>query len=125
MSFSLTSWEPWIVALSALIVYYLGRTSRAMPLPPGPPGALPFIGHLLTLPQSHEWLTYQRWSEELGKTLYARRARANAPLGSDVICLKVLGKHIIIINSLKGATELFEGKASIYSDRFVIYIFKK
>ncbi|KAJ7133369.1 cytochrome P450 [Mycena epipterygia] len=110
MSFSLTSWELWLVALSALIVYYLSRTSRAMPLPPGPPGALPFIGHLLALPQSHEWLTYQRWSEELR---------------SDVICLKVLGKHIIIINSLKGATELFEGKASIYSDRPKLYVMRE
>lgn len=36
-------------------------------LPPGPP-RLPVIGSLLMMPKDHEWLVYQKWSKEYGKS---------------------------------------------------------
>jgi len=109
MSFSIAGWEVFLCVFSALLICYLPRSSK-MPLPPGPAGALPVIGHLMVMPQSKEWLTYQRWSKELG---------------SDVLSLKVLGKHIIVINSLKAATDLFDGRVNIYSDRPKLYALRE
>lgn len=123
MAFPITSWE-CLVLFCALIVYGIARTSKSMPVPPGPAGALPVIGHLFVMPRSHEWVAYQRWSMELGKdivTLMRERAESDVRLGSDIICLRVMGKHIIVLNSLKATIDLFGSKVSIYSDRFVTF----
>lgn len=58
-----------ILATSLSILVYVvfkrrKRTSRQ--LPPMPPGELPLLGHALQMPQSHEWLKYLEWSEQLG-----------------------------------------------------------
>lgn len=57
-----------LAIISALLAVRLRRrvTSQSLPLPPGPPGGLPLLGHLFLLPTSHEWLTYRRWGLELG-----------------------------------------------------------
>ncbi|KAJ7810311.1 cytochrome P450 [Mycena olivaceomarginata] len=89
-----------------LAIYVFRRVTNLsrLSIPPGPPGGLPMLGHIFLLPKRHEWLTYRSWSSELG---------------SDIICLKVLGQHVVVLNSLKAVNELFEGRASLYSDRFV------
>ncbi|KAF7346403.1 Cytochrome p450 [Mycena sanguinolenta] len=39
------------------------------------------------------------------------------PKGSELIHINVLGQHIVVVNSVKAAIELFEKRSDIYSDR--------
>nr|BAL05181.1 cytochrome P450 [Phanerodontia chrysosporium] len=67
---------------------------------PGPRG-WPFVGYLKAA-ERPAWLTYWRWSDEYD---------------SDVVAFYVLGTTVVILNSLKAATELLEARSAIYSDR--------
>ena len=51
------------------------------------------------------------------------RAAYKSSLG-DVIHLRVLGRDIIVLNSVQAATDLFDKRGGLYSDRpnFVIYL---
>ncbi|KAI0086792.1 cytochrome P450 [Irpex rosettiformis] len=91
------------IPLIALAYVTLNRWNRSPgPLPPIPAGKLPILGHLLQMPQSHEWLKYLEWSDQTG---------------SDILCYQVLNSHVIVLNSFKAVSELFEGRTSIYSNR--------
>ncbi|KAF8576118.1 cytochrome P450, partial [Ramaria rubella] len=70
-------------------------------LPPGPPRKL-ISGNLADMPTHHPWETYTRWAKEYG----------------DIVYLKVFGTSIIILNSENVATDLFEKRSKLYSDRF-------
>ncbi|KAH9070992.1 cytochrome P450 [Lactarius deliciosus] len=76
-------------------------SKRRLPYPPGPK-RLPVVGNLFSMPSREEWITYRKWSEESG---------------SDIIHTDVMGSHIVILNSIKAANDLFEKRSSIYSDR--------
>ncbi|KAF8509202.1 cytochrome P450 [Hysterangium stoloniferum] len=86
------------VVISAWIRYIL-RPKR-LPLPPGPK-PLPLLGNLLNMPRSREYEEYTKWRETYG----------------DIIHMEVLGKHIVIINSVDVANDLLERRSAIYSDR--------
>ncbi|CAE6491596.1 unnamed protein product, partial [Rhizoctonia solani] len=88
------------IGSSAYLLYRRCRPKKA--LPPSPAGAYPLIGHALIHPTEDEHLIYARWCKELD---------------SDVISVTVLGQTIIILNSVNTATELFDQRSSIYSDR--------
>ncbi|KAF9531309.1 cytochrome P450 [Crepidotus variabilis] len=79
------------------------RNSRRArrPLPPGPK-KLPLFGNIFQLPTTFEWETYAKWGEELK---------------SDIIHLDAAGTSIVIVNSHKAATELFDKRSAIYSSR--------
>ncbi|KAF4597561.1 hypothetical protein EYR40_008023 [Pleurotus pulmonarius] len=68
---------------------------------PGPP-SWPFIGNLLRLPGQHPWLRLTEWKEIYGKTVYLHG------LG---------GTSILFLNNVNLVVELFEKRASIYSER--------
>ncbi|KAI9452763.1 cytochrome P450, partial [Lactarius psammicola] len=70
--------------------------------PPGPKG-LPLVGNVLDMPTRNQWLTYWRWGKKYN---------------SDIVHAKVLGTHVIILNSTKAACELFDKRSSLYSDRY-------
>ncbi|KAF8074603.1 cytochrome P450 [Lyophyllum atratum] len=91
-----------IVALSVVALVFLRhRLSRKhIPLPPGPP-ADPLIGHLLRIPPAGQDVFFH----ELGK------------LYGDVVHLNVLGKTLIILNSVQAATDLLDKRSHNYSDR--------
>lgn len=38
--------------------------------------------------------------------------------GSDIVYLRILNNHVLIVNTVAAATELFEKKSSIYNDRY-------
>ncbi|KAJ5762254.1 uncharacterized protein N7511_005636 [Penicillium nucicola] len=79
-----------------------GRRKKSLPLPPGPPRKF-LVGNLGDLPSpgQKDWI---HWAKH--KELYG-------PISS----LTILGRHIIILNDAKLATQLLEKRSSIYSSR--------
>ncbi|OKL56409.1 hypothetical protein UA08_08055 [Talaromyces atroroseus] len=71
------------------------------PLPPGPP-AEPIFGHARLIPTTRPEVTYAKWTKDYN---------------SDVLYLNLLGKHAIILNSQKAATDLLDRRGANYSDR--------
>ncbi|KAN0084464.1 Cytochrome P450 [Tylopilus felleus] len=92
------------LALGCVVVQYI--TQRAFesrtsyPLPPGPPG-FPWIGNLIGVNKSAPWKTYAEWARTYG----------------DIVHSRLLGKHVIIINSEEIAEDLLENRSRNYSDR--------
>jgi hypothetical protein len=109
------------VGLSGLALLVMRTSKRRLPYPPGLK-SFPVVGNLFSMPSQDEWVTFRKWSEELGvKHVHSRRLHlvpANWHLsGSDIIHADIMGSHIIILNSMKVANELLEKRSSIYSDR--------
>ena len=76
------------------------RTPRGASLPPGPKG-VPFLGFVRNIPHEYAWLTYAEWAKKYG----------------DVMYFKTFGQPMIVLSSLKAATDLFEKRSTIYSGR--------
>ncbi|CAL1703516.1 unnamed protein product [Somion occarium] len=70
-------------------------------LPPGPPRRL-VIGNLLDIPETSLWKTLTNMAQSYG----------------DVLSLKVFSQPIVVLSSLQAATDLFDKRAAIYSDRY-------
>lgn len=112
-----------VAVLSALVVSYVVHIlqKKRQALPPGPP-SYPVIGQILSAPRSSEHLGYKIMSEELQSALVARIYRlgycslAGLDAG-DIICLQFFGNTIIILHSAQSASDLFDKRSSIYSDR--------
>ncbi|KAL1706679.1 cytochrome P450 [Schizophyllum commune] len=98
-------------ALAGLVLVLLSKTvSRSLSKrPPGPPGKL-FSGNAHQLPATtkEKWETYMRWAEEYG---------------SPVIYYRVHSKQFVVINNVKAAFDLMEGRSNIYSDRPMAWFF--
>ncbi|KAJ7259504.1 hypothetical protein B0H12DRAFT_414977 [Mycena haematopus] len=77
---------------------------RQLPFPPGP-SPHPLVGDFHDLPTKLPWLTYRDWGVQYG---------------SDILHASALGQHIVVVNSVKAAVELFEKRSHIHSDRPVI-----
>ncbi|KAL0575890.1 hypothetical protein V5O48_006090 [Marasmius crinis-equi] len=98
--------EPLVLSACFLTVILLwfttGRTRKrqGFPLPPGPP-ADPLIGHLRIIPSQNTSEAFYEWSKIYG----------------DVMYLKVLGREIIVLGSVKSAQALLEGRSANYSCR--------
>ncbi|KAJ8689905.1 hypothetical protein PTI98_012762 [Pleurotus ostreatus] len=76
------------------------RSHQARQYPPGPP-AVPFIGNLKDLPRENEVAVYAQWAKQYG----------------DLVHIEVLGRHIVFVNSIRVANDLFEKRSANYSDR--------
>ncbi|KAJ7786209.1 cytochrome P450 [Mycena metata] len=86
--------------LLALGIAFKRRRMRAR-LPPGPPGLF-LLGNLRDMPHDKpHWLTYEAWAEKFG----------------DIVYVEVLGRSMVILNSLAAVTELLEKRSASYSDR--------
>ncbi|KAJ7350031.1 cytochrome P450 [Mycena albidolilacea] len=100
------SWPPGptLIILSACVVslYYI-RPKRAARLPPGPRG-LPFVGNVLQVPNKQHWLRFAEMGDVWG----------------DVCSLTVLGKTMVIVNSLKVTEDLLDARGTNFSDRPII-----
>ncbi|KAF7348421.1 O-methylsterigmatocystin oxidoreductase [Mycena sanguinolenta] len=93
------------VAVSAILFAVVGLLQRwkgtaRLPFPPGPKPRF-LVGNLFDIPTETPWITYTEWGKQYG----------------DVVHAQVFGQHILILNSIKAATELLEKRAIIYSDR--------
>ncbi|KAF9468084.1 cytochrome P450 [Collybia nuda] len=98
--------HPLAVVLLVLTVFILGyqrlrnRVPRGTRLPPGPKG-LPIVGNVFDMPKENAWLTYANWSVTFG----------------DIVYVEVFGSPLVILNSVKATTELFEKRSANYADR--------
>ncbi|KZT33848.1 cytochrome P450 [Sistotremastrum suecicum HHB10207 ss-3] len=91
------------------ILYLAGRLWLAgeknkgyhrLPLPPGPKG-FPILGNALQLPVKAPWLQFRKW----------------AAIHGDVYYLRMLGQHVIVLNSFEAGYDLLHKRGAIYSDR--------
>ncbi|KAH8114938.1 cytochrome P450 [Phellopilus nigrolimitatus] len=67
---------------------------------PGPP-AEPILGHLRIMPAEFQWLTFADWGKKFG----------------DVIYTNIVGRPIIILNTVEAARDLMDKRSDNYSDR--------
>ncbi|KAH9884384.1 putative cytochrome P450 oxidoreductase [Xylariomycetidae sp. FL2044] len=111
MLFQLSSPHVYLVLVVAACVALLYKRSvqpkRLLPLPPGPPSES-LLGHLRVIPTDHPEYEYARWGKELN---------------SDVLHLNVLGRSIVVLNSVKAARTLMDKRGANFADRprFVLF----
>ncbi|KAH9837060.1 cytochrome P450 [Rhodofomes roseus] len=91
-------------ALAAFGLYV--RRRRQPPLPPGPTPRW-WSGNLHQLPSSHPWKTYAEWGHLYG----------------PVTSFRVHTTTTVVLNTLKAASDLFDSRSSIYSDRPVQWMY--
>ncbi|KAG2095906.1 cytochrome P450 [Suillus discolor] len=87
-------------------VYLVKQTvikKNPAPYPPGPRG-WPLIGNVLDMPRIKAWITFTKWGKKYG----------------DITHIEVLGRHIIVLNSVKTAMDMMDSKSTLYSDRPVL-----
>ncbi|KAF7357541.1 O-methylsterigmatocystin oxidoreductase [Mycena sanguinolenta] len=91
------------VALGVFHTVFRAWQRGHLPFPPGPPPRA-LIGNFLDLPTKLPWLTYTKWGNQYG----------------DLVHVSAPGQHVVVVNSVKTAAELFEKRSHIYSDRPVL-----
>ncbi|KAF8064423.1 cytochrome P450 [Lyophyllum atratum] len=91
-----------LILFIGVFFYLWSKLSRQRdpPFPPGPP-ADPLVGHLRLIPSYNQGTFFY----ELGK------------IYGDVMYLHVLGKPIIVLNSVEAAVDLLDKRSANYSDR--------
>ncbi|KAJ7075856.1 cytochrome P450 [Mycena belliarum] len=82
------------------LVWYPAQSGSPPNTFPGPP-RLPLVGNLLQVPKKHPWKTFAEWKKTYG----------------DIVFVKIFSRNLIILNSIEAATELFEKRSLIYSER--------
>ena len=111
--------------LFSLLLFRQRKKSRdgnpnGLPLPPSPKG-YPLIGNLFDMPIYKPWVIYDEWCKTYGKTLIINdlspQITRHLDISGDMMYLKVLGQHFVILSSLEVITDLFEKRSSNYSDR--------
>ncbi|KAK0477421.1 cytochrome P450 [Armillaria novae-zelandiae] len=81
--------------------------ARQQSLPPGPP-ADPIVGHIRSLPPVDQPEVFHEWAKTYG----------------DVMYLEVLGRKMIILDSIEAANDLLDKRSAIYSCRPDCVIFR-
>ena len=109
-----------LVGLSVLrVLWKRARLNRSNPLPPGPK-QWPVVGNLFDMPSEDKASTFRKLSKKYGTwplywtTLLSARSPSSP---GDIVYLKLLGKHMIVINSYDAAVALLEAKSANTSDR--------
>jgi len=96
------------------------RRRGGLSYPPGPPSS-PIIGNLHDVPKNTPWIAYADMSKKysrsntLGSTGYPQLNTAFQ--GSDIICLRVYSRVIVVLCSLSAIKDLLEKRGQTYSVR--------
>ncbi|THH01886.1 hypothetical protein EW145_g6841 [Phellinidium pouzarii] len=93
------------VVVAAIVFKQLLLSPKALTLPPSPPSD-PIIGNARFMPLDSAWKTFAKWTKTYGDVIYA----------------SVLGRPMLIVNSVEAARDLMEKKGAIYSDRPRMFI---
>ena len=76
------------------------------------------MGNFHNIPTEMPWITYTEWRKQYGAwKIFSWPSPEMLYLSGDVVHAQVFRDHILIVDSLKAAMELFEKRARIYSDR--------
>ncbi|KAK7443503.1 hypothetical protein VKT23_015676 [Stygiomarasmius scandens] len=97
---SLQRYSLHLLCVGALVVVWIARNARRLPLPPGPRG-LPIIGNVLDLQTTGSYLQFTEWKKKYG----------------PIFSLNLLGQSVIVLNNHKVAGDLLDRRSTIYSDR--------
>ena len=114
----MTAFLPLSIAVfAALLIGNYVTSRKRKPYPPGPK-PMPIIGNVFDFPTEDIGNVYLEW----GKQYNSESGDLFCPftdiwaIGS-VIHSSALGSHIVVLNKLEDAVELFERRAMKYSDR--------
>ncbi|CAE6439609.1 unnamed protein product [Rhizoctonia solani] len=88
--------------LVALVKRYQSRRFVRKVRHPPSPRSLPFFGNLFSVPPGLDHLAYL----ELGRQLK-----------SDIFYMNMIGRPVVVLNNAQFASDLFEKRSAIYSDR--------
>ncbi|KZW03032.1 cytochrome P450 [Exidia glandulosa HHB12029] len=92
-----------LLCLTGIVVtsYVLKRSRKAKRLPPGPPRRF-IVGNMYNLPQPpEEWKGYAALAKQYGPVTY----------------LRIFTSDVIVLNTMKAATDLMDKRSAVYSDR--------
>ncbi|KAJ6003138.1 hypothetical protein N7451_005685 [Penicillium sp. IBT 35674x] len=90
----------FVLPLVLFVAKYAVASRRPKNFPPGPPG-LPIIGNLHQLPVRKGFLKQHEWTKEYG----------------SIIGLKLGPLNVVVLNSHRHVSELFDKRGAIYSGR--------
>ncbi|QRV77605.1 cytochrome P450 family protein [Ceratobasidium sp. AG-Ba] len=89
------------LVLTLFFTFYLRPKRPTLPCPPSPKSEF-LIGHARVIPLQREWEVFSQWSKDLN---------------SDIVHAEVLGRHIVVLNSMEAAVDLLDKRSANYSDR--------
>lgn len=108
----------FVTLASYLIIRVSSRVTR-LPYPPGPPPSF-IVGNLKDLPKENVWLRYAELARKYGEPPslscgLETHSRVGAP--GDIVHLRAMSQHIIVLNSLRATQALLVHKAQKYCSR--------
>ena len=107
-----------LVAIYSRSLIIWNARSRGLPLPPGPK-PLPFIGNVLDFPTTKQGATFRDMSAQYGKHSPSSPRPSHILTSSigDIVHLKMLDRHMLVLGSADVIFELLEKRSAITSDR--------
>ena len=100
------------------VIYRVTQKSASLHRPPGPKRRW-LVGNLLDYPTLYPWKTFNDWKAVYGTNIdtlaYAHLILHGSP--GDVVYLEVLGKPMLILNSMDAVNDLLDKRGDIYSCR--------
>ncbi|KAK7024048.1 O-methylsterigmatocystin oxidoreductase [Favolaschia claudopus] len=91
-----------VILVAGIIFIYAVFKQRSKSYPPGPP-SLPILGVAHLHPQVEFWRTYAEWGRRYGI--------------NGLISFHILGRRMVIINTMEDAINLLNKRSGVYSDR--------
>lgn len=93
-------------------------------LPPGPPPD-PILGNVRQFPRTEWHNTFTVWQKQYGQIVpflvsyHSRRLTQARPrrLPGDIVHVDLMGQHLVVLNRLEDAEELWSKRGQNYSDR--------
>jgi len=106
------------VIVALLLRKYVASRKKHLRYPPGPKPLL-FVGNMLDLPTEDVPNVYIEWGKkyrsESNQIIFL--VLPNRRVKGSILHASALGSHVVVVNKLEDAIELFERRARLYSDR--------